>query len=1541
MTDTSRTDQSRSVPAGGSATINGVLYQLFWSLLRASRVRLESVYRDDSGDFEQVTLTMEPAGGGGDLVVAEGAERVIEQLKARPDGSTWSLREFVEGVIPDLYIGCLGSEVRSTFRFITEGRIGQWESVYKFFQSLRGRTCPEDDPLSGLDSEMTLPFGGHRRAGDGNAFWNESSYTEASLFERIVVEVRKRRAVSEREEESATRRMLWYVLGNFEFVGGQDAQLLQQEIDSHLLAVVDQSDEIPRIRDAMAVDLARRAADGGNEIEVYEFFREHNLNAISLSDWARLRLGAASHIDSFVTRHGYDADFDVRGADAITALDDWPITKPILAITGQSGQGKSWRAYRMAIEARTSPQIVLIVDAAGNAESTLSRAARSLWQEIAGHDIEIPISRIADRVRRVIGTQNHPWMLLVIDGVQETVEATALVQQPWEEWGVRVLMTCHPQLTERIEQDSLGRCMIATVDDFSVDELHEYLRRCFGDDWPVIPDTVWGPLRRPLLANLYRSVATDPDWRPETEYELYAKSWRRLESLDGVLLKRLVRPLLEGGGYPWSDQQVADAGIDTETLHRIERTGWLHRLQGAVGPRFEIAHDRLLNWLVAATLVDQFREQSETIENLGKRLRAFLSHQDSVGNRNMGFVPMDFLWIGLRDDLVKAHVPNLLAELEHHPIRTDVLYERSIPTLGASAVEALVSRLKATIKNRLLSRQVTHAIGLIGGSAAADASRELLISDEPQFQRAAMRILSHCPDERLLDRLWELHIEGQNDPSRFLREHEGKHSLYEDSFGALRETCRAYPDWLNEAIKRSNPQIEPTHSLAYLVARVGGEVGKAIWHRNKQILRDKVQQSKERSLVTCIGRYADREEIEWLCDNISRDDEMVGPMAMKVLAQLAPELAVEHLDSLERQRLSTTGHWYAAHLFAQASDAVKAKLLAMMRGASDPWKIAAVYKGHEHHLDAATLCLLLDDLEERLQSAVSIEEWGQSEPLYSEFRLLASLGTLEQLNEFNKRSDSRLESLLVEFLLRIGPRRGLSTDSLVRDDAVEVLYRFGGSGFTVVVNEFLQADSRFGRMDAIRLSAKRPNDDTIRRLAGLTEGDNSSDEQWIEQCDAAESLADNESWHPVLCLVERLGLRTDRDITDYARRGRRPPAELICETRERVKTMTIDSSPGELYVLGIGGQEEDASTLHNILAQCEPESDVAEACAIALELMQDESEEAVELLRAQLDYHEFSATNALIANGSQAALQSLRDHAHGLFDLAIAINTINRLNDNQDEIIAIRDALDVERQERGWYDFNTKLDCLLSRITDPDVIDVLMGSDSIQSHVREASFASEGPHWFTGSKAAAIRCLAKFDLFAAFLAAKTALHNVDWHDRDHYPYILMQLNQEMAIPILLQQLHVEEDTKVLRAICGALMADDIDSRLRQSLSSSDSRERDAACVAAGEVSVENATEERLHKLLHDTDEAVSRSAADAINHIEVRKRCRELGKAILEESDKSRRWLLLDCLISLADPGDKHRTWPVEGAHIGDVLSPLQIKHVKRRLERLRDEINR
>jgi hypothetical protein len=107
---------------GGSATINGVLYQVLGTLGRAVELSLIATLAD--GDIASATILIEPRGGGGDLQVQGQDAVIVEQWKTRSGGKTWSLREVVHEVLPDLYRAA-GPNVRA-YRFVTDGRVPAW-----------------------------------------------------------------------------------------------------------------------------------------------------------------------------------------------------------------------------------------------------------------------------------------------------------------------------------------------------------------------------------------------------------------------------------------------------------------------------------------------------------------------------------------------------------------------------------------------------------------------------------------------------------------------------------------------------------------------------------------------------------------------------------------------------------------------------------------------------------------------------------------------------------------------------------------------------------------------------------------------------------------------------------------------------------------------------------------------------------------------------------------------------------------------------------------------------------------------------------------------------------------------------------------------------------------------------------------------------------------------------------------------------------------------------------------------------------------------
>jgi hypothetical protein len=1539
MLDASKENMSKNVPPGGSSTINGILYQMLWSLLRASRARFVAKPEIQDDKIQGVTLILEPLGGGGDLVVRKSGHKVVEQIKARSDGSTWSLREILEKVIPDLYLAASDEADETEYRFVTEGRMGDWEDVYAFFQSLRERPCLEDDPLSDLDDSQPLNF----RRGKSNtktSFWDQKEYTERSIFEKAVSLVRKGRIIHDGEAETTTQKNLRTVLGCFEFDDSRDMESVQEEIDSHLLAVVDRKEDLPQIRDSMLMELARCATEGDAVVDCQTFYAEHNLNAIPLTSWAELRNASHQVANSIFRNYGYEPDIDVRRESAKHLVEGWGKLKPVLAITGDSGSGKSWTAYAICSLGQCKDSLSVLVTERGGTKEILEQAASIVWQEIAGHDASKPLVQVDRHIQEVLGDEPRPWLTLIIDGSFEAEEALELIMKPWEDWGVRVVLTVSPRGASTLETESYDRCTVERVDDFSTSELHQYLGTCLGEKWSEMPNFVRDPLRKPIMASLYRQILQsmeEPNWIPRSEYELFSMFWRRLqkEPLGELPVSRLGQAFLNGVSYPFSNRDVASLNINSDELLRLERIGWLKTINSPTGNTFEFPHNRLLNWACAHAFLDKLRSPEIDLASISVELSELLNGTSQRFGFTLSFVPMDLLWLMCQEESFREQVPDILACWSGKLRDEKVLYELLLPTLGETAIPPMANRLRDAVAQGKGSLFIPGAIARVGGVEAIKTGFSFLEDEDPLLQREAFPIFEANPTGEALDRLWKKHIECKASPATFMRENDtlSPHFLQQRSFAALRECCRMAPDWLNEAIRKVDPETEAVTDLAYLLANVGGEKGRQLWQSNKATLFGKAPAEKQRCLANCIDAYTDRDEIPWLIDTIGEERDFLAGKAFACLARLAPEEAIRHLDKVPTRILYMTRSWFTDFLYTHAPDAFRESLRKRMT-TSDMWTIAMVYDERTHFMDEQTLDFLLDDLEKCLEELLEEPDWGNGTPLFQNLQLLAQINSTHLVEHLQKRREAVLETKLTQFIQQLGPRIGRGSDSLSRKETVELLYRINGEGFTSAVNMFLHADSRYGRLDGLELAGKRPNAETILLLTAITEQEERWDGFPLEQNRAAEILAELDEWTPVIAHIRRVGLKTSRDLNNFVRYGKRPSIEILDQVVEVIHSDPGSAVAGDVLALGFG-DEHCEEIVHSVLQACEPAGDVAHACIIALELLQDQDENNVPFLAEQLriEKHNFSATNALIVNGTQTALEALADFTGNNITGVIGFNLVTLLSDPSGAIEKAQNAF-VHSIDHNRWNSASQFHTMISLIEDEILKGQILNNPAIEEYFRDVAFADEGAFWFTGSKANAIRCLAYFDKNAAFRAAKGALNNVEAHDRDYYPGILAELNPNSSVEMLFKILKREEAEPVRKSIARTFSCLDAEAVILDRLNSPEADERRNACYAAGWAMDSEQMKTHLTECLQDINESVARAAAGALTQLSIQEETIRLEKAVIDASSQAERWLYLDCLLALADPGDYHHPWPINGKEIGESLTLLQQKSAEDRLRK-------
>lgn len=1518
---------------------------MLWSLLRASKASLYCDPVFNAGELTETTIILEPIGGGGDLVVQSREKTTVEQLKARPNGDTWSLREVVESVIPDLYLAAnnLGDV---DFRFVTEGRMGKWNDVYKFFRSLRLRSCP-DNPLDDLDNTVTLKFA-RRNPTDGKRtpFWDLDGYTQRTLFEKIVKVVRQRARVCDVDDELTTKKKLRKVLTNFEFVGGQEQSVVKQQIDSHLLTIVDRNDDLSRIRDNLCLELMRRATYGGAQIHCDNFFEEHGLSAIPLSNISLLRKSAQRLAADTVGRLGYETAADVRRTTVETDIRNWPVHIPALVITGESGYGKSWRAFGICDLEQASPRLSVFVPGGSTTDDTLNRASIAIWQETAGHDQTIPLSRVSERLRQSLPQISIPWLTLVLDGVDDVRQAEELINQDWERWGIRLVMTAKPDVARVLEERTRGRCQVIDVPDFTDVELHSYLQNAIGDTWPVMPEFVRSPLRIPLLASIYTRVlaqTSETAWDPSTEYQLFDRFTQLiLDPLASSGMVQLGGDFLENGRPTWSVSRVRQICDSAEVALQLENCGWFRRANSGLPVEYEFSHMRLLNWACALSLLSTYKVANAVKRaHLHEELRALLWGEQPEPRGSLGFVCMDFLWLMCNDTSARSDAANVIDELTREGYRQqEVFFDELAPTLGSAAIAPLAELLKTHIGDSMATNWIANAIGQIGGEDCESTAHAFLDSTNPLLQLAAANILSKSPSASALDSLWTLHIRSIANPAIFLRKGEEKlgHLLYSQTFSALQECIKLQPDWIGQTIQTVNSNMESVCDLAYLMLSIKGGVGKSLWQNHKTVLFEHVPSEKCRCLAMCIDAFSDTTELDWLVEHTADTEELIGAASLRALGRLDPSRAVESLDRIESKFFIYAHSWFSDELFVRRLDATQRKIHSIMEKSNDPWRIARIYDGRVNFMYGATLNLLLASLESMLEATLSGPDPMSDNGLFGPLRLLVQANTVAQLERLASYVGTNLESRLADYVLRLGPRSSSGRDSATREDAIALLHRINGQGFAIAVNSLLRAESHFGQGDGLTVAPMKPNAETLELLTDICLRKEARDGHYIDQCNSAAILAEAGRWEPVIDLIRRIGLQTLTVVSDMPRNSYRCEDRQLRSVIETARANPTQLNPGDIMALGFG-KAENGTLLAEIAKVFPCESEEALACVVALAILGDQSPDNVPLLRRQLEQKDRwrPAANALIRNGSTEALAALSDDAGATLMGAVAINLLTRGENSTNAIERTRSSIvDLIRSGNVW-ELSNKIDFICSNLHDESIVERLLDDTLITDFLRQEAFADEGNSWVKGSKPSAIRCLSKSDPHSAFVAAKAAFRNQNSHDRDFYPALLVEIDERNGWDLLFVSLMEEPDHSIRTAMGRALGRLDT-SYLQGAFKGRCAVRKQSACYVRKWSDSTDDLVAALTDCLDDSDEKVSREAVASLIALSAQNEAGLVVQSLVNAADNSVRWLMLNCLLELADPGDRHHRWPMHGPDIWYTLTPLQRSHARRRLKKRRED---
>lgn len=1507
-------------PPGGPAAINGLVYQMVWALRTLGTLRVESA-GVEGGEIANARLVLEPSRGGDQQEIAA-ERRVIVQLKARPGGAAWSLRDVVCDVLPDLYRAVELDSTPAQFLFVTEGRRGDWGEAETFFAELANRT-PAANLIAALDDQAELRF--RRPVRGWESFWGDGTYTRRRLFARIGEELRRRSPLARADTDTEFARKLHVLLAGFRFRGELTREVIERDVDRWLRARLGSTDSLGRRRDAMRWDLARRATRGDAVIDADAFFTEHGLCGEPLDDWLRLSEKARTHLAEALGTRGYVDGGDTRPALAAEIIQSWPKERPVLALTGEAGTGKTWLGYALASRSAAEGAVSLVVEATGDAAADSRAAADRFWHEIVGADESPPLSRIRDRLRVLKRPDADRPLFVLFDDVRGPAEASGLCVEAWERWGVRVAMTCHPNTAAAMTRRHPERVTVIRVRDFTGEELSAYLEESAGAAWAEIPADVRRTLRRPLLARLYRDSLGVASWAPHLEYELYERCWQDLirggaDSLDLPPLLRLAAKVVDGGRYPWFPTQLEEAGLGAEALERLRRAGWLRATENG---EYEVWHDRLLNWTVAEAFVERLRSDEAARGTVLETVAGLTFGARVPSGRSLAYVPLDVLWLLLRRAGDRGLFESAVSVMESRG--GDLLryrfIEESLPTLGLGVLPYLFSRLEAAaVQGPAFAVQpFATSVAVLGGDAAQ--TRRLLGDPRPAVQRSALQLIRRSPQTGILDRLWGIHCGSRQDSEPWRWQHESDWQVRNDTFDALRACVVLEPEWMVGAVERADPEVEPVHDLAYLLAEVGDE---SIWRRVKSSLFAKVDGRHERSLATCVMTFRDFEEVEWLASRIDveSDDDLTGPAALRALTRIAPVQALACVGRLPDSELLFARNWWLPELLERLPGETQDLLFSQISSASDPWDAARVFDDRPNAVEPRHLELLLDALESRL--AAPVTEEPPLRPAFGPARLLTKIARPDLLALIRSRRGSRLERDLTERLLTAGPPNGLSAHR-EKDAAARLLAMVGGDGLTSVVNDWLDRGDRYAVLRALKLASRLGDGRTNDRLARLVE----SNELWedkapILQGDAAAALAANKCWTAVVTYYVKWGLKTFRTVDEYRHEAGRLDDVAMAPA---LGILDSDPTPGAVLAVGFGGRDDKTEHVHGLLRSADPGSDLAHACVITLRRLGDTAPTSVPLVARSMGSNSFIVHNTLLANGTAEANRVLLESLRAEFDDGLAIPLLHDPETAAAAAKIVRDHLIGD----PWGGLPTLQHLVAGRVP-AEVLERCVDAPAIRDHIWESAFDPESQFRYVGLRATAIRVLALRSLTDAIAAAEAAIRDAQSPDRHFYPYVLVELDPARAVESLLRQAAVEPKARVMRAIGRALPSGAVDS-VQSVLASGDPVRVAAACRVATWLRDSDQLEGTISRLLDDASPRVADAALRAAEAIRLRHVVPRLISAVRQEGDPRHRWVLVDALAEVADPGDEGQGLPWWAEEIWSGLPIALRQHLLARIE--------
>ena len=1507
--------------SGGAAAINGFLYQIIHHIDWLAKATLVASPHDH--ELRNARIVLEPTSGGDAVAQSEGCY-LVEQYKTRPLSRTWPISDLIP-VLTDLRKAVShGLPSHAEYRFVTNGRPGRMSAFDQFLRDVRATEDPQH-----LDGQIRRNYG---------KCWKD--VTNREFFDDIE---RRTRPANGRVFQS-TDIAFHHLLSRFRTEFHQDRQSRAAAIDRLLRPFVQQRGTESAVRRQLVSIVMERISDGTavfDPDEIHAIFKTLELNPDRIRRFENLHLTLTALTQRRLADRRYDADRDVRPPP------QWTTDKPVMLITGDSGAGKTWQLYRLLAATASESRVATLVPAANSHEQLLSAAASDLAQRGLGDSSNPGIVEVSEILRELNPDGDTPRALIALDDIRDPDVVRDLVRQDWTDWNMALALTVPNHVASALGHSDPGTFDLYPVDDFTIDELDQYLERC-DRQWSDPPADLRSLLRKPVLAGIFVDIPHESfQATPRTEYEVFEAFWTRIaergELGDEGLVLALADRLFTEGSSPLARPAWPDLALTEDSVTRLAASGWITCSElGDV----EFAHDRLLNWAAAKSLAHQFSASRLDIEGIWDGFQLAEKHSPS----RFGYVPMDLLWLLAENEANAAPAARFLDLLEDHPdFDADALYQLLVPTLGARAGPVLTERLAllaGTLRDyrptliarsfRALARQPhdrRHLQGVI---------QELLHKTSPIHQNAALAFLEVVPQPTTFPRLWQIHQERH----AALASRDDYPSATEDyhaSFNALRAGIPHDPAWLRRRILRNADERTPAAELAYLLNALDHPDAEEIWRDAAHHLFASVPEHKPRSLILCIARFRDHSRVEFVVQHLSTTNDFANTAALTALTTLDPEQAVDRLaDFNDFDRYLSRHRWLPFllrshpallhHRIRQISETGTSALLPIVR----------LFGERANQIDPSTLRTLLRSLKRLLRDNLEhvladVPPW-----LESTLHFLAAIARLDLIAVLQAETEGELEQLIAE----VACSRLRSNSNIldhVRENARRVLVMTAGNALNTLIRRELESPHYWIRYGGLQWASSSDDKLIIQRLVSIAMrplppevranplANHLTEVQrrpWFEFTHSTEALAALSAHTELFGLLQETHLVDVIDDLPRLRAHAGSIPERFTDHSRRV-LQNVDAAEDEVLTALLIARLSNDDTLipatRSVLKRVPPDSAIAMHACFALQSLRDPSDEFIHLARELLDTR---------ANSRYGLLALLRSGSRGCAVAAAWFKTADRTSTFDPPVLAtaIR-ALDANAPTKPLALELAVRFCReqLDPMDPPYDIAAESRDPELRQRIIEVAFDTD-----SGLPTATLRAiegLVKFDLPKAISACKLALRHTVKRDTK-IPRVLVRIAPTTA-PAELFAMAVTNDREPFHDVIGrALRHADrtaVSAIVTTALQASKPERIAAAELAAWLPTPEIAATLRK-RLDNDSDMEVRRAVLNALDAHDREADIIALLRAF-PSSNHRRRWGLLVAILESADPfllSD-----PADDLWLGHVLADAPVAfalHSKRRL---------